>query len=718
MLWRGVASLVLAMALSGVADRVVAAERQSAFDCSTGGLCRHADSGLPARVLMRPASVVRAAADRAAAVLRGNLRPFHPWFVFETRDLGVSPGGVAQGWYRVGVDKTTPVGWVSAVDAIPWSSALVVTYANPGVFGHERRAPVLMFDTLANLRRMTDAADPERYLGAITAAIEAGDQEVIDAHGVISMEPRRFVDFRHGFYLLPVLDYERLPLFDAEARMLKIAAAVPQTETDLGRGATTLRDAAIRDSILSRDTIRGTDAERLVVEVKFVVDMTASMQPYLDAISASLRQWTSLIEQSDLDAELRYGLVGYTDVSAQCGLCPFVETRDFFPGGAADANEVVDALRHSPWARASGGGDWSETMFEGVRSAIESRWSENALKFVVLIGDASSNAFGGPKNDALSAASVRALADAADVRVIALHAKPWEREWQSASASGEPPDARGAAASAIDPGADWEVAEAQFRQLSLNPGQRGASYVELAVDPNRPVEIRMTYARAVYRLAERFANALDAVRRGALADAEAISAGGQAGVERQVDSVASEAFASALISYLGSAAVRPRDLTFWALDVDPLDLYTPALEVRVLIEKRDLEGLIRRLEAILAAFARTREIDSDAFFAQLQAASAAASLDHDLSATDLRKAAAGDLVPGWLRGLPYRSQMLDLSRERFAEMSADERARIEQSLVLKLRAYRDLYNSDEWVALWPDADELDRVYPVLLRDLP
>ena len=91
-----------------------------------------AETGLPARVLMRPAATIYATPDPDAEVVRGSPPPFRPWFIYETRALGANSSGDPTGWYRVGENRDAALGWAQAVDVMPWNSALVVTYANPG----------------------------------------------------------------------------------------------------------------------------------------------------------------------------------------------------------------------------------------------------------------------------------------------------------------------------------------------------------------------------------------------------------------------------------------------------------------------------------------------------------------------------------------------------------------------------------------------------------
>lgn len=719
---------------AGVAASLCAADASAAekpgrsYYCSGDAVCVDARSGLPGRILTRPAARLYAEPMDGVEPIAGNLRAFRPWFVFGEREVGQSANGEATGWYLVGQNSDAPIGWIRASDAFPWRSALVVAYSHPGADPQKRRSPVLMFESLAGLRAMIVADDPGAYSLDLERAVSAGEVERFRNAGLVSMEPKRFVDFRRGFYILPVLDFVRLPLFDGEARMLKLAAAVPQTERDLGRGATRLSDAGYRSNALAAPTTEGTGAAELAVEIKFVIDMTGSMQPQLDAVSRAIAQLAALLDRDRLGAQFRYGLVGFTDVAEQCGDCPFTLARDFTPNGPGTAKDLLAALRDDPAARAAGGGDLPEAAIDGVAAAVNGRWGDNTLRFVVLIGDASANPFGQTKNQRVSVESVRSLADAAQVRIVALHAEhaPGSDAASAQGATGAP----GAGADAAALRDDIMRARRQYAQLSLNPGQSAPSYLRIAIDPDSPRLARQRFYDAVYGLAEQMAEQLQAVRAGRVEQAIAARAAKAAPADEasaQAGAVARQAFDAALISYLGSPASRPRDITFWSLDVDPLDFATQSLEVRVLLEKRELETLIRRLEAQLEAFLRAKSVDSGTFFTRLRETSAASVIDSDAPTSWSRspataaipdRLAASERLPRWIASLPYKSQVMGLTPRRFAEMSADERDRLEQSIIRKLYAYRDLYASDEWISLWPGADDFDKVYPLALSELP
>lgn len=665
--------------------------QERVFECSGDKVCRDATTKLPIRVLMRPLSTVYTEASDASAPRFSNLPPFLPWFVFEDQGTDYTDPDNPTGWFQVGRTRNNPEGFVRAADAFLWNTSLVVTYAPLEIIEGERRSPVVMFNNLENAQAIMDAADPNAEIQGIVAAVDAGDTATLEGRGVVSIEPKRFLDFDAKPYILPVVNFEQLPLLDSEARYLQVAAAVPQTADGEARGATTVTDEEYVASATSGATSQGLDVASLTVEIKFVIDMTGSMGPYQNAtISSVTRLAEALGADPDLAGAVKYGLVGFTDVASECGDCPFVVAKDFTPGGTVDSSEFVNILSS---VRVNGGGDYEETMFEGVTEALNGSWSQNSLKFIVVIGDASSNPFGGPKNNTASADEIRTLADAQNVVVMSLHAK----------------DERARP--------DWPIAEAQFRAIANASSQSDTLYYSIEVNPSNA---DAKFQPAVLDLIDVFAKGIGAVRGGDVSAAETSAPAAPApSGPVEVEDLAEEAFASALITYVGSAAERPRDLTGWVVDIDPADLATPTLDVRILLEKRELDDLVRTLEAILEAFRLAKTIESDDFFSELQSTMTGAALDRDIDYSDVKSIAGSGIVPAWLEALPYKSQIMGLTAESYADLSNDDRAKIEESLDIKLEIYRELLgNPDIWQALSETASELEYVYPVPLRDLP
>jgi hypothetical protein len=181
---------------------------------------------------------------------------------------------------------------------------------------------------------------------------------------------------------------------------------------------------------------------------------------------------------------------------------------------------------------------------------------------------------------------------------------------------------------------------------------------------------------------------------------------------------------AALIEYLGREADPPRDLVAWVTDVDLADPARDSLDVRVLLERRDLGDLIEVLDGLIKGARRTSMLSEADFFSTLQTVVTGATLDRmaglGSAESAIRSASAiSDLLPRWVNTLPYKSSLQRTTFDDFTRMNPNERANFEAELEAKLRLYRD-YNNDKdiWHALSPRHSDLQHVYPMRLSDLP
>ncbi len=79
---------------------------------------------------------------------------------------------------------------------------------------------------------------------------------------------------------------------------------------------------------------------------------------------------------------------------------------------------------------------------------------------------------------------------------------------------------------------------------------------------------------------------------------------------------------------------------------------------------------------------------------------------------------AQGLLPEFLTGLPYKSQVMNLTEERWLAMSAREQDELIYSLEAKLRLYAEYHNdADNWVT-FGSADPAEALYRVPLTSLP
>jgi len=77
------------------------------------------------------------------------------------------------------------------------------------------------------------------------------------------------------------------------------------------------------------------------------------------------------------------------------------------------------------------------------------------------------------------------------------------------------------------------------------------------------------------------------------------------------------------------------------------------------------------------------------------------------------------LVPRFIESLPYRSEVLALSRESYASLTAEQRATLQSRLTAKLSQYVKINETvDGWTTLNPQDAAGRQVYPLQLDYLP
>jgi len=182
---------------------------------------------------------------------------------------------------------------------------------------------------------------------------------------------------------------------------------------------------------------------------------------------------------------------------------------------------------------------------------------------------------------------------------------------------------------------------------------------------------------------------------------------------------ASRMFRAAMVEWIGSqtGAKAPRDIVAWVIDKDLENPDNPSLEVRILVNKRQLDSLATTIESILGAGLKAQVAGGD-FFTSLQAATAMIARDPNMVKQAKRMADTG-LVPEFLEGLPYQSQLMAITNELWSSWSADEQTEFINALSSKVEAYRDIHNSPEaWIPLNKGDDIDEWVHPLTLDLLP
>ncbi len=118
------------------------------------------------------------------------------------------------------------------------------------------------------------------------------------------------------------------------------------------------------------------------IDVVFVVDTTGSMGGEIAQVQADL---SSLVNQLAATTDsYRVAIVSYRDFPERTGSSIDYPARvdQTFTEDTALIQAAIDSLT------ARGGGDWPETVFSGIQTAIELPWRPGVTKIAIVIGDA------------------------------------------------------------------------------------------------------------------------------------------------------------------------------------------------------------------------------------------------------------------------------------------------------------------------------------------
>lgn len=357
--------------------------------------------------------------------------------------------------------------------------------------------------------------------------------------------------------------------------------------------------------------------------------------------------------------------------------------------------------------------DVAEDMFGGVEQAIlQTKWRPESVRVVILVGDAPSHKLGHKWNSTgKDETTLRPIATENKVAIFSLHVKPGVNKKYNTLAETQ------FKALAVNPGSDipmyWPFSSKEREQFAATTSKIGSALIE---------HMKRAVAGTVF--AE---SATPSAEGSPAASAPQATASQTPASDAQPESEAVgpskeqilQALQAATVTWLGSKlnVEPPRDIEAWVADKDLLTPSVQSLEVRLLVSKRQLDSLAVMLNEIVAA-GRENQSSSDDFFTSLQGVSAAASRNADqiAKATTLQEAG---LVPAFLEGLPYKSQIMSMSSELWSSWGPDEQDQFIENLVSKVEAYKTLHNTpDNWVSLNAGDSADDHVTPIPLELLP
>ncbi len=637
------------------------------------GICISTDSGVPFRVLTKPAVNLYSEKNENSTIIEREIVALQAYFVNEMTEVAFDRTTMeSTGWYYVSPSLGAPsIGYLRAEDVVPWRQALAVAFTNPGA---SERRPVIMYESLRTLESSLAEIDSQTITGdQLHANIDAGNP----AEGIITRERNTWTDIDESFYLMPIIEHDDLSVYYPadDMRALRVTVLTDEAATDQAKAC----DVSSNDfDQCQEDAAQASSGgfSGLGIDVVFVVDMTASMGPYIDDVRRSIRQVARRLGERPDAGSIRFGLVGYRDsieANPELEWTAKVFTPDLIESGEFDS--LLSSETQVAEANVSSG-DFSEEVFAGMKAAVtEVNWRPEAARMIILIGDASGHdAIHIKSTTGLDEKAIRDLTDSEDIYTAAIYV-------------GQQTE-------------DLVVARPQYETMAA--GDEGnKAFFEAISDSSGETGLEESLKASIEQL-------LEFVRSG---DFSAI----QSGSGRATDAILAAARA-AFVDYLGTGASPPPSVTAWALDRDISAFDKRALKVKVLVSRTDIENLIDFLDGLLTQL-DTQQVSGSSFFGSAQQGATATT--YDLSLAQGEQLSQAGALPGAISNLPYKSEVLTLTLDEFKNVSVDERTRIEERLRSLVKYYEaSLSNTDAWVSLNSSGSVQDRVFLMDLEWLP
>ncbi len=647
----------LAMCLALVAGGMDAGVRIAAAQDRTP-LAMEDQTGQFQRVLTRPGAVLRAEPADTATVVDDLVPTFTVFYVFERREAG------GREWAEVGGPIRGPArGWVRTDQVIDWDHAMVVAFSNPA-----NRERVLFFDERDTLVELMESEL------LIPRSHELRDAAVADTlppdSPIISIEPETPPDLSEEFYLLPILEADRVWLASGFETTILRVASIPLNESE----DRTVQAIDLEEALQSFD-----------VGIVFVIDTTTSMGPYIDRTREAVRRIYQRIGGSEIADRVSFGLVGFRDNTVLVPGLSYV-TRTFVELERDVAPEVIlqEIDRVAPAAVSSVG--FNEDSMAGLEQAINlDGWSKHDFggRYIVLITDAGPRASNDPNSQTrMGPAEINRLAQENNIAIFTLHLLTEE-------------------------GAPYhDAATAAYQSVSAYNGLSEPLYY--SVDQG-DVE---AFGRQVDTLTDALIGQVRTAIDGHMAE---LTEQAETQLERQAQMIGR----AMQLAYLGrvTGSRAPDVFQAWAADSDFDDPRRRALQVRVLLSKAQLSNLSWVLRLILET-GRTGEAGPEEFFGRLRSAVTQAAIDPNL-VPQTEFESLGELIGQYIAGLPYQSQLMEIDEDQWVAIGPGGQIEVLDTIESKLELYDQLdRNVSLWVPLYEGAPPNEHVYPVPLNALP
>ena len=560
-------------------------------------------------------------------------------------------------WIRVGPSVSgAPEGWVRSDSVIEWKQNIIAAFTNSA--GRKRQ---LLMESATKLRSLME----NNELAAVQAEIlaEIDESAVAGDRGIVAAEPAEYVNITEQLYLMPILEFsqELHPLTYEENLLMKVAS-VP-----------------LRDS-----SAPAPKNEKFDAGIVFVFDTTQSMGPYIASTQAAVQRIVDDLSGTELGKNIQFGVVAFRDsIDAAPGLD--YRTRVLLPLERRDEQfRVIETIRAATNVASANSPGFNEDSLAGVEDAIgKSVWLPQGddpfdARVVVLITDAGPKDVNDPNaRSQIGPAEIQRDAQDKGIAVMTLHLQT--------PAGGE---------------AQHAYAARQYRELSRFNGQ--SFYYGIEDGSQQALEATVT----------RLVTALTDIIRSAR-DEKTVLTPEETGKELVNLGIAMR------LAYLGrmEGTQAPDVIEGWVSEKAIEDPRSLAIEARLLVTKNELATMADYIARLLDLGEQSRGADDAAnFFEQVRDVVSQMAQNPDRLINTTSDTLGGALE--FLEGLPYRSQIMLTTQERWVQ-SAMNRRSILDGMRQKLTQYRKwLLDPTIWVPLYEGAPDGDYVFAMPFDVLP
>ncbi|MGV6859950.1 MAG: vWA domain-containing protein [bacterium] len=687
------------------------------------------------RVLVKPDSHLSNQAGGKAK--SASIAPFSVYYVYEKKQVKGQP------WLKVGNDiHGNILGWMPEDALIPWNQGLTVAFRDGQ---HNDR--VMLFRDKKSLEALIKQPDLTEYKKLYQNAVLGN---ATPDSPVIAIAPKPPADLKDNFYLVPILDFEDTYLRDEQATMLKVAT-VPQKPSQMSDKQESVKRAApieqgsqakrkkpievpasLKTVAEKKHSAANSPTSDFKTGVVFVIDSTLSMGPYIDRTRQAIRNIYKHLANDPRYGDVRFGLVAYRDnPDLAPGLGYLTHTyatlqdgrneQDFF----SKVNKVDAATVSSQ--------DFTEDSFAGIQAALKDiNWKSVDGRYVILITDAGARKADDPASHThLSAADIQQKLQSTGVAATVLHLL---------TSAGD---------------ANHADAKAQYETLSHFPGVGSLYYGVDAGDVDRFGQVldsiteqisqqvasaQQKQAQASVKMAGATANEALERKPGTDTLKQQTQPGAESGTEESQTEVQEAAKAetppttptspdnqatdtqleelTGKIAKVGNALQmqylqRRQDETIpsvfdaWIIDRDIRKPEVPALEVRVLLTRDQLNDLYEVSRKVLDTF-EDGLLSPHNFLADLKSLAATLSRDPSriTSATGAENLASLGVMQEYISDLPYQSSTLNLSSDEWETWNPRQQIDFTHKLEEKVAYYRAVYaHPSLWVS--PSGGDID-----------